>query len=128
MATFTVTFPQASGTVTLRGNTVTGSGSVVLATAPTLSNPVVGTQSPADNSTKAASTAYVDTADALLAPLAGADFTGAVTTTAKFLATEGIGVGNFAAGTTLGTVVGGFEVFDDAGVSVGFVPVYDAIT
>jgi hypothetical protein len=38
----------------------TGSGSIVLATGPTLSNPVVGTQSSGDNSTKAASTAYVD--------------------------------------------------------------------
>lgn len=40
----------------------TGTGAAVFATAPTLSNPVVGTQSPADNSTKAASTAYVDAA------------------------------------------------------------------
>ena len=40
---------------------VTGTGStVVLATAPTMTNPVVGTQSASDNSTKAASTAYVD--------------------------------------------------------------------
>lgn len=38
----------------------TGSGSLVFATAPTLSNPVVGTQSARDGSTKAASTAYVD--------------------------------------------------------------------
>lgn len=43
-------------------NGTTGSGAVVLASAPTMSNPVVGTQSQADNSTKAASTAYVDTA------------------------------------------------------------------
>lgn len=42
--------------------TTTGSGSVVLATAPTMTNPVVGTQSQGDTSTKAASTAYVDTA------------------------------------------------------------------
>lgn len=40
----------------------TGSGNNVLATAPTLSSPIVGTQSARDNSTKAASTAYVDTA------------------------------------------------------------------
>lgn len=40
----------------------TGSGSVVLATAPTMTSPVVGTQSQGDASTKAASTAYVDTA------------------------------------------------------------------
>ena len=40
----------------------TGTGSVVFANAPTLVDPVVGTQSQGDNSTKAASTAYVDTA------------------------------------------------------------------
>ena len=38
----------------------TGTGKFVFDTAPTLSNPVVGTQSALDNSTKAASTAYVD--------------------------------------------------------------------
>ena len=38
----------------------TGSGALVFGTAPTLSNPVVGTQTFGDNSTKAASTAYVD--------------------------------------------------------------------
>jgi hypothetical protein len=37
-------------------------------------------------------------------------------------------VANFLAATTLGTVIGQMEVFDAAGVSVGFVPVYDAIT
>ena len=40
-------------------NGTTGSGAVVLATSPTLSSPVVGTQTALDNSTKAASTAYV---------------------------------------------------------------------
>lgn len=38
----------------------TGSGAVVGATAPTLTNPIVGTQTAGDNSTKAASTGYVD--------------------------------------------------------------------
>lgn len=38
----------------------TGSGAAVLATAPALTNPVVGTQAANDNSTKAASTAYAD--------------------------------------------------------------------
>lgn len=42
--------------------TTTGSGNTVLATAPTMTNPVVGTQTTTDNSTKAASTAYVTTA------------------------------------------------------------------
>lgn len=40
----------------------TGTGSLVFASAPTLANPVVGTQSQRDGSTKAASTAYVDVA------------------------------------------------------------------
>lgn len=43
-------------------NGTTGTGAVTLASAPTLTNPVVGTQTPGDNSTKAASTAYVDAA------------------------------------------------------------------
>lgn len=47
----------------------TGSGSLVFGTAPTLSNPVVGTQSPGDNSTKAASTAFV--ADAITTAVIG---------------------------------------------------------
>jgi hypothetical protein len=59
-ASRTIVLPDADGTVTLAGNTTTGSGSVVLATAPTMTNPVVGTQSAGDNSTKAASTAYAD--------------------------------------------------------------------
>jgi hypothetical protein len=47
----------------------TGSGALVFANAPTLVNPVVGTQTQADNSTKAASTAYVDTGLATKQPL-----------------------------------------------------------
>lgn len=38
----------------------TGTGANVFANSPTLVNPIVGTQTPGDNSTKAASTAYVD--------------------------------------------------------------------
>ncbi|MBR1230198.1 hypothetical protein JQ600_35475 [Bradyrhizobium sp. AUGA SZCCT0176] len=45
----------------------TGSGAAVFGTAPTLSNAIVGTQSPGDNSTKAASTAYADALGALKA-------------------------------------------------------------
>ncbi len=48
--------------------------------------------------------------------------------TGKALAAGGIGVGNSAAATTLGTVVKKMEVFDAAGASLGFVPIYDAIT
>lgn len=46
----------------------------------------------------------------------------------KFVATAGLGVGNSAAATTLGTVVKKIEVFDQAGTSLGFVPVYNSIT
>lgn len=42
--------------------TNTGTGNNVLATSPTLSSPIVGTQATTDNSTLAASTAYVTTA------------------------------------------------------------------
>jgi hypothetical protein len=52
---------QGNGT-TISAATTTGTGSVVLATAPTMTNPVVGTQSQGDSSTKAASTSYVDVA------------------------------------------------------------------
>lgn len=41
--TRTITMPDASGTVTLLGNASTGSGSVVLATSPTLVTPLLGT-------------------------------------------------------------------------------------
>ena len=85
-----LTVPDAAGTLTLRGNTVTGTGSVVLATAPT--------------------------------------FPTTIAVTGKALTTAGLGVGNSAAATTLGTVTKKIEVFDAAGVSLGFVPVYDAIT
>lgn len=52
---------QGNGTAISAAST-TGSGNVVLATAPTLSSPVVGTQTQGDGSTKAASTSYVDVA------------------------------------------------------------------
>lgn len=55
----------ATTVAAIQGNTVTGTtgtGSVVFATAPTMTNPVVGTQSASDNSTKGASTAYVTSA------------------------------------------------------------------
>lgn len=46
----------------------------------------------------------------------------------KMLAPGGVGVGNSAAATTLGTVTKKMEVFDGSGVSLGFVAIYDAIT
>lgn len=45
----------------------------------------------------------------------------------KFVANAGLGVGNSAAATTLGSVAKKMEVFDAAGASLGFVPIYDAI-
>lgn len=54
---------SATGHTTFEGVTstgATGTGKLVYDTAPTLSNPVVGTQTAADGSTKAASTKYVD--------------------------------------------------------------------
>lgn len=66
--------------------------------------------------------------------LAGSDLSDAdfgannVVTTGKVLTTAGLGVGNSAAATTPGTVQAKVEVFDAAGVSIGFVAVYDAIT
>lgn len=58
----------------IQGTTVsgtTGTTNVVFSSAPTLTNPVVGTQANSDNSTKAASTAYVTAALAQLTPSVG---------------------------------------------------------
>jgi hypothetical protein len=49
-------------------------------------------------------------------------------TRGKIIASGGIGVGNSAAATTLGTVTKKIEVFDASGVSLGFIPVYGSIT
>lgn len=68
----TINSPALAGNGTaISAATTTGSGStVVLATAPTMTNPVVGTQAVGDNSTKAASTAFVQTQLAQLNPAA----------------------------------------------------------
>lgn len=74
---------------TLGGASSTGTGGLVRATGPTLSSPIVGTQSQGDNSTKGASTAYVDLAVA--AALAGLSWKQAVrvaTTAALTLASD----------------------------------------
>jgi hypothetical protein len=55
-------------------------------------------------------------------------FAGNKTVTGKVMATAGIGVGNSAAATTLGSVVKKIEVFDASGNPLGFIPVYDSIT
>lgn len=46
----------------------------------------------------------------------------------KFLAVAGIGVGNTTAATTLGAVTRRMEIFDAAGASLGFIPIYNTIT
>lgn len=46
----------------------------------------------------------------------------------KFMAKAGIGVGNSAAATTPGSVIKKIEVFDEAGTSLGFLPVYGSIS
>ena len=42
LGTSTITMPATTGTMTVLGNTTTGSGSIVLATSPTLVTPVLG--------------------------------------------------------------------------------------
>lgn len=49
-------------------------------------------------------------------------------TNRKVLAQDGLGVGNSTPASTPGTVVRKFEVFDASGNSLGFLPIYDAIT
>lgn len=46
----------------------------------------------------------------------------------KLITAVGLGVGNSAAATALGSVTRKIEVFDASGASLGFLPVYDAIT
>lgn len=46
----------------------------------------------------------------------------------KLVAAAGLGVGNSAAASSLGTVAKKVELFDGSGNSLGFVPIYDAIT
>lgn len=58
VATFLTTPSSANLAAALTDET--GSGAAVFASAPALANPTVGTQTARDNSTKAASTAYVD--------------------------------------------------------------------
>ncbi len=85
----TTTVAKIAGT-TVSGTT--GSTNVVFSTSPTLSNPTVGTQLSSDNSTLAASTAYVTTA--VTNALNGLDWKPAVgyATTANVIGTNVAGV------------------------------------
>lgn len=46
----------------------------------------------------------------------------------KFIAAAGIGVGNTASATSLGSVTRRMEIFDASGNSLGFLPIYNSIT
>jgi hypothetical protein len=46
----------------------------------------------------------------------------------KLTATGGLGVGNSAAATTLGSVIKKIQIFDANGTSLGYIPVYNTIT
>lgn len=104
---------QGNGTA-ISAATTTGSGSVVLATAPTMTNPVVGTQSQGDASTKAASTSYVDTAVAnavagLNPAVAVQAATTAASDTSGFTYTHVAGIGDFfTSGNNNAIVIDGF--------------------
>jgi hypothetical protein len=67
LATFLNTPSSANLAAAVTGET--GTGALVFANAPTLVSPIVGTQAPGDNSTKGASTAYVEAA--VVASIAG---------------------------------------------------------
>ena len=54
--------------------------------------------------------------------------TGDFVTTGQFRADAGLGVGNAAAATAMGTVIGAVELFDTAGASIGFLAIYDTFT
>lgn len=58
----------------------------------------------------------------------GFAFNNNIKAAAKVTAAAGIGVGNSAAATTPGAVVKKMQVFDTSGNSLGYVPIYDAIT
>lgn len=49
-------------------------------------------------------------------------------TSGKIIAANGFGAGNSVAATTLGNVVKKMQIFDSSGASLGYIPVYDAIT
>lgn len=53
---------------------------------------------------------------------------GLVRTDGKFIGVAGLGAGNSAAATTLGSVTKKMQVFDHNGASLGYVAIYDAIT
>lgn len=104
--------------------TTTGTGSTaVLAAGPTMTNPIVGTQSPGDNSTKAASTAYADAAVA--AAVGGMVFKGGWDANANSpTITGGVGtLGWFYKVTTAGTT----SIDGNASWIIGDILLFDGI-
>lgn len=97
----------------------TGSGSAVFANSPTLNTAVLGsstatTQTPADNSTKVATTAYVDNA------VLGQDFKQAVmVATTSVLATYVYNNGSSGVGATITAVATGVISFDGTALTTG---------
>lgn len=97
----------------------TGTGALVFATSPTLTTAVLGsstatTQTPADNSTKLATTAYVDNA------VLGQDFKQAVTVaTTTALATYVYNNGSSGVGATITLVGTGAVAFDGTTLTLG---------
>jgi hypothetical protein len=76
-------------------NCIVNSGTQSIGGAKTFTtSPILPTPTAGDNSTKGATTAYVDAADALKANLAGATFTGKVTVPASTAGGAGINIGN----------------------------------
>jgi hypothetical protein len=80
---YTQVTPMTSAQLATIVTDETGTGSLVFATGPTLSDPVVGTQTAGNNTTLAASTAFVTTAvsalSSIYAPLASPALTGVPT-------------------------------------------------
>jgi len=107
-------------------NGTTGTGAIVLSTGATMLNPIVGTQSPGDNSTKAASTAYVQQAissgtTGIYVPYTGA--TGSVNlNTFNITATRHITSGGTSSQFVKGDGTLDSTSYVTSGTSVGFVP------
>jgi hypothetical protein len=71
-------------------------------------------------------TETVNTADVMAT--GDGSFDGELRAVGKVIAEDGLAVGNSANASTPGTVIKKIEVFNAAGASIGFVPVYDDIT
>ena len=135
-----ISAPIISGTANFSGATVQISAGAHIYWSSGSANPGAGLTTNASAATTGATPAtsafkfypqnVLDAADWLLCLGNALNAAGVfvVTYGGKALASGGIGVGNSAAASALGTVTKKMEVFDAAGASLGFVPIYDAIT